>query len=97
MKNESGLLLAPSIINNSAPIAEETLLYCTFFDLSGILTIETENGSLIPKRQNWHFQSSFILMPKSEKLTRVYQNFPYTALILKGRYDSNYFEILHYH
>ena len=50
MKNESGLLLAPTVLNNSAPTAEKTMVDYTLLDLPGILTIEKGNESIIPKR-----------------------------------------------
>ena len=42
MENESGLQLALAIFNDSAPIAENTMLDVALIDLSGILTIEKE-------------------------------------------------------
>ena len=50
VKNESGLLLALVILNDSAPIAEKTMLDCTQLDLSGILATEKGNESLLTKR-----------------------------------------------
>ena len=38
VKNDSGLLLALAILDDSAPMAEYTLLDGTLFDLPGILT-----------------------------------------------------------
>ena len=40
VENDSGLLLALAILNDSAPMAEYTLLNGTSFDLPGILTIK---------------------------------------------------------
>ena len=40
VENDSGLLLALAILNDSAPMAEYTLLNGTLFDLPGILTIK---------------------------------------------------------
>ena len=50
MKNESGLLLAPTVRNDSAPTAEKTMIDYTLLDLPVILTIEKGNESIIPKR-----------------------------------------------
>ena len=46
VKNDSGLLLALAILDDSAPMAEYTLLDGTLFDLPGILTIKKGNESL---------------------------------------------------
>ena len=46
VENDSGLLLAPAMLHDSAPMAEKTVLAGTFLDLSGILTIEKGNESL---------------------------------------------------
>ena len=48
--NDLWLLLALAILNDSAPMAEKTILDGTLLDLSGILTIEKENKSLLSKR-----------------------------------------------
>ena len=50
MKNESGLLLAPTILNDSAPTTEKTMIDYTLLELPGILTIEKGNEPVIPKR-----------------------------------------------
>ena len=50
VENDSGLLLALAILNDSAPMAEETILDGTLLDFSGILTIEKGNESLLSKR-----------------------------------------------
>ena len=42
VENDSGLLLALAILNDSAPVAEQTILDGTLRDLSGILTVEKE-------------------------------------------------------
>ena len=46
VKNDSGLLLALEVLDDSALIAEYTLLDRTLFDLPGILTIKKGNESL---------------------------------------------------
>ena len=50
LENDSGLLLALAILNDSVPMAEKTILDGTLLDLSGILTIEKGNESLLSKR-----------------------------------------------
>ena len=50
VENDSGLLLALAILNDSAPMAQETILDGTLLDLSVILTIEKGNESLLSKR-----------------------------------------------
>ena len=50
VENVSWLLLALAILNDSAPMAEKTILHGTLLDLSGILTIEKRNESLLSKR-----------------------------------------------
>ena len=67
VENDSGLLLALAILNDSAPMAEKTILHGTLLDLSGILTIEKRNESLLSKRPKRNFPF-FYLMFKSKKL-----------------------------
>ena len=50
VENDSGLLLTLAILNDSAPLAEETILDGILLDLSGILTIVKGNESLLSKR-----------------------------------------------
>ena len=50
MENGSGLLLPLAILNNSAPMREQTILDGVFIDLPGILAIEKGNESLLSKR-----------------------------------------------
>ena len=50
VKNDSGLLLDLSILNDSSPMAKYAILDGTLFDLSRILTIETGNESLFYQR-----------------------------------------------
>ena len=49
MENDLGLLVALATINDSTPIAEQTMLDATLFILSGI-TIGKENKSVLSKR-----------------------------------------------
>ena len=50
VENDSGLFLALAILNDSAPKAEYAILDGTLIDLSGVLTIEKGNESLLSKR-----------------------------------------------
>ena len=50
VENDSGLLLALAILNNSAAMVGKTILDGTLLDLCGILTIEKGNESLLSKR-----------------------------------------------
>ena len=50
VENDSGLLLALTILDDSTPMAEQTILDGTLFDLTGILTIEKGYKSLLSKR-----------------------------------------------
>ena len=61
------ILLALAILNNSAPMKEEVVLDGTLIDLSGILTIQKGNESLLSKRPN-QISQSFILMSKFKKI-----------------------------
>ena len=61
MENDSGLLVALAILNDSAPMAEWTILDGTLLDLSGILIIEKGNESLLSKISKWNFPS-FVLI-----------------------------------
>ena len=47
VENDSGLLLALVILDDSAPTAEETVLHGTLLDFSAILTIEKGNRSIL--------------------------------------------------
>ena len=50
VENDSGLLLALTILDDSTPMAEQTILDGTLFYLTGILTIEKGYKSLLSKR-----------------------------------------------
>ena len=50
VENDSVLLLAIAILNDSARMAEYTILNSTLLDLSGILTMEKGNEPLLSKR-----------------------------------------------
>ena len=50
VENDSGLLLALAIFNDSAPMEEQTILDGTLLDLCGFLTIKKGNDSLLSKR-----------------------------------------------
>ena len=56
MENDLGLLVALVTINDSTPIAEQTMLDATLFILSGI-TIGKANKSALSKRTTWNFPS----------------------------------------
>ena len=49
VEKDPALLLAPAILNDSAPIAEYTILNGTLLYLSGIMTIEKGNECLLSK------------------------------------------------
>ena len=50
VENDLVLLLALAILNDSAPMADKTILDGTLLDLSGILTIEKGNESLLSNK-----------------------------------------------
>ena len=50
VENDYGLLLAPAIFNDLAPMAEQTILDGTLLDSYGIPTTEKGNESLLSKR-----------------------------------------------
>ena len=50
VENDQGFLIAPAILNDLAPMAEQTILDGVLLDLSGIQAIEKGKESLVLKR-----------------------------------------------
>ena len=78
VENDSGLLLALVILSDSTPIVEQTILDDSLLDLSGIVTIEKGNESLLSKRPKLNFPS---FRNWKKNWPHVYQYFLYLALI----------------